>query len=181
MTLGWMLETGIGIVDATEMLVRAPWGWRRTALLYWVSGITGGLVGCVMAPEVASVGASSALMGLVGARMAGLGVMWTRMPVAMRSVEGFQYLFWTIFIFCFGLGNNSVDNWGHLGGLIAGVLAGIYVFMSEEHVGCDANELTFLQKAMPPLCLGTLVLLNAGMVTMVLTVTQAQLARGVVP
>ena len=175
MTLGWMLETGIGIVDATEMLVRAPWGAQRTALLYVTAGITGGLLGCVCAPTTQSVGASAALMGLVGARIAGLMVMWPRLPVALRMVEGLQYAFWTIFIFCFGLGNDTVDNWGHLGGMVAGILMGGYVFIKEEQGDCDSSELSIMQRAIPVMCLLMLVLFNAALVTALVTVTQAAL------
>jgi len=177
MTLGWMLETGIGIVDATEMLVRAPWGAQRTALLYVTAGVTGGLLGCVCAPNTQSVGASSALMGLVGARIAGLGIMWPRLPVALRMVEGFQYAFWSIFIFCFGLGNDTVDNWGHLGGMVAGLLMGGYVFTKEEQGDCDSSELSIMQRAAPMLCLLFLALFNAALVTTLVTVTQAGLVN----
>jgi len=171
MSLGWMLETGVGIVEGMEMVVRRPWGWQRTALLYWCSGVTGALLGCVAAPEVDSVGASAALMGLVGARIAGLMITWTRMPVSMRYVEGFQYLFWCIFIFCFGLGNQTVDNWGHLGGLVAGLLAGGAVFTEDENAGLDPDEVTCCQRAIPKFCVGALLALNATCITYLCTVT----------
>jgi len=140
MTLGWMLETGVGIIEGTEMLVRQPWGPAWTAGLFWISGLTGNLLGCVLNPADVSVGSSSAIIGMLGARIAGLVFTWNRLPSLTRRMEALQYTFWLLFIFLFGFGQKMVDNWGHVGGLSAGILAGSWFYLKTENASNECHS-----------------------------------------
>ena len=69
-------------------------------MIYFISGICGGLLSIGVTPNVVSVGASGAIFGLFGALI----------------YFGYNYsLFMGLFI-------PGIDMWGHVGGLIGGIL-----------------------------------------------------------
>jgi rhomboid protease GluP len=86
-------------------------------LLYLLSGMGGFALSAAMNPRVVSVGASASIFGLVGALLALL--RRRKAPAdAVRSV------LWVAAI-NFGIGlqpGSNIDNWGHGGGLIVGVV-----------------------------------------------------------
>lgn len=43
------------------------WGWLRFAVIYFLCGIGGCMLSCIISPFVVGVGASGALFGIVGA------------------------------------------------------------------------------------------------------------------
>jgi rhomboid protease GluP len=96
--------------------VEEIYGVSRMLVIYFVSTVFGFYVSAVWSPAP-SVGASAALMGLIGAMIA-LGVRH-RNPLG-SSIRA-TYIRWAIYIILFGLlPGLHVDNAAHIGGLAAG-------------------------------------------------------------
>ena len=96
--------------------VEEIYGAGRMLVIYFVSTVFGFYASAVWSPAP-SVGASAALMGLIGAMIA-LGVRH-KSPVG-SSIRA-TYIRWAIYIILFGLlPGLHVDNAAHIGGLAAG-------------------------------------------------------------
>jgi rhomboid protease GluP len=96
--------------------VEEIYGAARMLVVYFVATVAGFYVSAVWSPAP-SVGASAALMGLIGAMIA-LGVHH-RNPLG-SSIRA-TYIRWAIYIILFGLlPGLHVDNAAHIGGLAAG-------------------------------------------------------------
>lgn len=97
--------------------VEEVYGTSRYVVFYLLSNIGGFLLSAYWSPLTPSVGASAALMGLIGAMIA-LGVRSkTSMGAAIRG----QYIRWAIYVLLFGLlPMFRIDNAAHIGGLITG-------------------------------------------------------------
>lgn len=96
--------------------VEEVYGSSRMLVIYFISTVCGFYLSAVWSGAV-SVGASAALMGLIGAMIA--------LGVRHRSELGNQirgtYMRWAIYIILFGLlPGFNVDNAAHIGGLAAG-------------------------------------------------------------
>jgi len=98
--------------------VEEVYGSARYLFLYLATGATGFLASSVVGHF--SVGASGALMGLIGLMLA---ITTRRGGAYMQMVRG-QLLRWVVYILVFGILVRGVDNAGHLGGLAAGFLLG---------------------------------------------------------
>jgi rhomboid protease GluP len=100
------------------------YGTRRFLALYFLAGLGGSLASYLMSPAV-SVGASGAIFGLMG----GLGLFYylNRAALGEFGKAQVQNMVAIAMINLFiGFTNAGViDNWGHLGGLIGGALAGL--------------------------------------------------------
>jgi len=105
--------------------VEQVYGTSRMLVIYFISTVFGFYASALWSP-VPSVGASAALMGLIGAMIA-LGVRH-RSPQG-NAIRG-GYVRWAVWIIIIGLlPGLQIDNGAHIGGLIAGFgvgyLAGI--------------------------------------------------------
>ena len=97
--------------------VEEIYGTSRMLVIYFVSTVVGFCLSAVWSPAIPSVGASAALMGLIGAMIA-LGVRHKN-PIG-SAIRG-TYMRWAIYIILFGLlPGLRVDNAAHIGGLAAG-------------------------------------------------------------
>lgn len=116
------------------------YGTRRFLALYLVAGLGGSVASYAISPAP-SVGASGSIFGLIG----GLGVFYYlnrqalgefgRMQVQSMVAVAMLNLF-------IGFANpGMIDNWGHLGGLIGGALAGLAL----------APRLAIDERFLPPL------------------------------
>jgi len=172
MTSCWLFETGLGLLndyrsgahdndpDHEEVelhRVGEGWGFRRTAIIYWSSGVTGGLLGCCLAPHRVCVGASGALMGLFGARAAEILSRWdSREDVADLSGQKTDLcglVFQVCLLAAFGMGDSKVDNWANAGGFLTGVAMGCFYFFGDQVKVVDPTMRTVFQRAFPGLCL----------------------------
>ena len=96
--------------------VEEIYGAARMLVIYFVSTVFGFYLSAVWSPAP-SVGASAALMGLIGAMIA-LGV---RHKSPLGSAIRGTYIRWAVYIILFGLlPGLRVDNAAHIGGLAAG-------------------------------------------------------------
>jgi rhomboid protease GluP len=102
-------------------------GTKRTIGLYFISGV-GGILFSSLINDNLSVGASTAIMGLVAGYLGYIMLNWDALERfgCMRCFMLFQIFFMILITFMVGIGFASdVDNYGHLGGLIMGFFGSI--------------------------------------------------------
>jgi len=115
--MGSGIEWGIGF------------GW--SAFLYIITGFGGNLLSSVLSPASYGVGASTAVFGLVGFYVS---YIFSNFQYMQRIGYG-QIIFLVLYTLVLILLNlnvgpgkdDHVDNWGHLGGLITGIIAGFAI------------------------------------------------------
>ena len=105
-------------------LLENLYGTSRFLVLYAVSGFAGSALSHFVSHPILSVGASGAIMGLVGAGIAFLLVRGSALPAQARRTLLFLFLFVAAADSAFGFAVEQIDNFAHLGGLLAGFLAG---------------------------------------------------------
>lgn len=94
--------------------------------IFLVSGVCGSFTSFLF-NESLSVGASGAVFGLVGALFA-----YSMVEKNYRLIKNLSYII--LINFVFGVLNyNIIDNWGHLGGLVGGLITG-YILPREKVV-----------------------------------------------
>jgi rhomboid protease GluP len=98
-------------------------GGARTALVYFASGVAGGLLSAAAGPGP-SVGASGAIFGVIAAVVVVLYRWQSRFYVRDKRI-GFVLLVWAGWQILTGLANPLIDNFAHLGGLAGGALAAL--------------------------------------------------------
>lgn len=100
------------------------YGTRRFLGLYFLAGLAGSLASYLISPAI-SVGASGAIFGLIG----GLGMFYYLNREALGAFGKAQVqnmvAIAMINLFIGFSAQGVIDNWGHLGGLIGGALAGL--------------------------------------------------------
>ena len=89
-------------------------GKWKYALIYFISGICGGLLSIGVTPNVVSVGASGAIFGLFGALIY-FGYNYRGYIGAMIRSQIVPIVIYNLFM---GLFIPGIDMWGHVGGLI---------------------------------------------------------------
>lgn len=112
--MGTGIEDGIGVV--------------RMIILYFLGGLGGILFSMDVRPYTHGVGASTAIFGLVGFYIAYIFSNFFYMG-RKRSGQRIFLIFYCSFMILLNLNlgphsDSHVDNWGHLGGLITGILVG---------------------------------------------------------
>jgi membrane associated rhomboid family serine protease len=94
--------------------------WSAVPLVFLIGALAGSLLSALLDPRT-SVGSSGGIMGLIGAAI-GLGLS-RRASIPQLSVQELTLSVTNILISGI-LFSNIIDNWAHLGGLIAGLLLG---------------------------------------------------------
>jgi rhomboid protease GluP len=84
-------------------------------LVYFLSGLAGGLLTLLLGPSTVSVGASGAIFGMIGAC-----TIYARRAIGQSIVTALLYSFFLLIINI----SQNVNVFAHLGGLIAGLLIG---------------------------------------------------------
>ncbi len=108
--------------------VEKYYGKIKMLIIYLISGIGAGILSMTLNSGFA-VGASGAIFGLMSAIL-----VYTK--IKNRSVEGFDTYFVVIFaimgIFS-GFLVTDVDNWGHIGGFVTGLIASLVLIKGETN------------------------------------------------
>ncbi len=92
------------------------WNFLR---FYLITGFAGNVVSHIAAPNVISVGASTALFGLIAAQAM---FIYKNRRILRNYKRSLQNIGFVIVVnLLFGL-QGGIDNWGHLGGLFGGLL-----------------------------------------------------------
>lgn len=128
-------------------MLETAYGPLRFSLMFLLTGVAGTVMSLWFNPSPA-VGASGAIFGLIGAE--GLLLYRNR---ALLGERGRSVLLNIIFIIIINLGfglQSGIDNWGHIGGLLGGVVLGwaigpVWVVRAEPFTPpaiVDANPFT---------------------------------------
>jgi len=133
--IGSGLENGLGF-------------WKLTSL-YLISGFGGILFSCVLNPLAFSVGASTAIFGLIGYYIAYLCIEWSRLGET-NPMQRFTLIIFILLILLFnfqiGITESNVDNIGHLGGLITGIIMGFAIAENDERRDRNQSCLEFIKR-----------------------------------
>ncbi|PHJ21296.1 rhomboid protease rom5 [Cystoisospora suis] len=127
---GW-IHLLVNLICQVQILwiIEPVWGFLRTLLLWFVSGVSGNLMSAVLDPCTITVGSSGALYGLIGALL----------PFSLEYWDYIASPAWLLFsvillMVLAQLGNmwglRGVDNYAHLGGCLAGLLFGFMTIRS---------------------------------------------------
>ncbi len=99
-------------------------GGAKFLWLYFISGITGGVLSCFFTPHVAILGASGAVYGV----MMGFAYFWPTEPIYIWGLLPVQSR-WLVVVMTllslyggFGTGGGGVAHFAHLGGFLGGYL-----------------------------------------------------------
>jgi rhomboid protease GluP len=105
--------------------VQIPFGRARYLAIYFVAGLAGSFVSLYIHPQSVGAGASGAIFGLYGAVFGFLlRERHVLNPAAVKSIGRSAGIF-IVYNLIFGAMNRTTDVSAHLGGLVAGFLAGI--------------------------------------------------------
>ncbi len=130
-------------------------GRARFLTAYLLSGITGGLLSMSVHPHIISAGASGAIFGMFGVFLAVLSTSLTE--AKMRNVAFPSMVLYVLYQLAAGM-KDGVDNAGHLGGLLGGLVIGYALYPSLKNP--DSRDLKFQTLAV----LGIIVVLLAAWV-----------------
>ena len=102
--------------------VEAIYGHGRFFLIYLLSGVMGNVLGFAFNDmNVQAAGASISLFGIFGAFIV-LGIHFKNNPGIQAMVR--QFSLFIVLNLVFGLFDQTIDMYGHVGGLIGGILMG---------------------------------------------------------
>lgn len=107
--------------------VTRAYGVHRFIILYTVCGV-GGFLASYGAGTRLSIGASAAICGLIGAALYYGKTRGGEFGEAVFRQTGT----WVIAIFVLGILVPGIDNWGHGGGLLSGILLGLLLGYNER-------------------------------------------------
>jgi rhomboid protease GluP len=122
---GGLIHIGFNTMVLMDVgpVVEEVYGSARFLFLYILTGISGFAVSAFTPfrhGPVLAIGASGAIMGLVGIMIA---ITTKRGGAAMQALRS-KLVSWVVSVFVMGFILRIVDNWAHFGGLAAGFLLG---------------------------------------------------------
>jgi len=125
-------------------------GCWKLGTLYFTSSFGGVLFSCVFNPMSYSVGASTAIFGLIGYYIAYLCIEWSRLGES-NPMQRFTLIIFILLILLFniqiGLTEANVDNLGHLGGLIVGIIMGFAIAENDERRDRSQGIIDFFRRS----------------------------------
>ncbi len=126
------------------------YGLNRFLIIYTVSGIAGFLLSYLVGVPL-TIGASASICGLVGAILYyGKNRGGTHGEVIYREAMG-----WIVALVVFGLVVPGINNWGHGGGIAAGIVAGMLLGYQGKKASTMGHQLlAMISVAMTLLVLG---------------------------
>jgi rhomboid protease GluP len=114
------LMMNMWVLYSVGPLVERLLGNTGFAIVYLLSGLSGGLASLWWNPEVVSAGASGAVFGVFGALMAFLVVRRRQIPLQVLHGLRLATLIFVGFNLVFGMMHKAVDMAAHVGGLVGG-------------------------------------------------------------
>merc|ERR1719240_2356785 len=115
-----------------------------------LSSFGGVLFGCTFNPLAYSVGASTAIFGLIGYYISYLIIEWSRLGES-NPMQRFTLIIFILLILLFniqiGLTEANVDNLGHLGGLIVGIIMGFAIAENDERNDRSQGFIDFMRRS----------------------------------
>jgi len=138
-------------------LVSQEFGSNRMIIIYTLGGIGGFILSYLVGVRF-TIGASAAICALIGSLLYyGKNRGGTYGTMVYREVGG-----WVIGLFLFGLIVPGINNWGHGGGLVSGLLLGVLLGYNEKRPETTFHR--FLALACGLATIGCLVWAGAGAV-----------------
>lgn len=138
---GGLIHIGFNMMVLLDIgpVVEEVYGTARYFFFYTVCGFCGSLLSARFSAN-ASVGASGAILGLIGILIA---ITSRRSGAHMQQLRG-RLISWVVTIFAIGLffGGLRTDNWAHFGGLAAGFLLGRF-FADREPTNSRERNLAY--------------------------------------
>jgi rhomboid protease GluP len=118
---GGLLHIGMNMMVLLDIapVVEELYGSARFLFLYVACAIGGSLCSTFFG-RAPSVGASGAILGIIGVLIA---VTTKRSGANIQAMRS-RLISWVIAIFAFGFLVRGIDNWGHFGGLATGFILG---------------------------------------------------------
>ncbi|MEJ1962017.1 MAG: rhomboid family intramembrane serine protease [Gammaproteobacteria bacterium] len=110
---------------ATGPLVERLYGSTAFALAYLTMAVASSLASHAVHPDLNSAGASGAIFGVYGLLLAALLRGRRSIPAGVVKPLRASVLLFTLYSLTTGFLSTGVDNWAHVGGLVAGVLLGL--------------------------------------------------------
>jgi rhomboid protease GluP len=104
--------------------IETVFGRARYLLIYFLAGLAGSLVSVFIHPNAVGAGASGAIFGLYGAVFGFLLIHRRTLNPAVTSSIGKSAGIFVLYNVVFGAMQGTTDLSAHLGGLVAGLLAG---------------------------------------------------------
>lgn len=115
-----LLLNSVGLLVLGRIL-ESVYGYGRFALLYVACGVGSSFLSMKFSPAVAA-GASGAIFGMAGAMLTIGYLHRAAVPRRWRRAFGGGILPLIVLNLLLGYSVRGIDNWGHLGGLITGIL-----------------------------------------------------------
>ena len=126
----WHIGVNMWSLWAVGVITERIFGSGKFALIYFVSGIAGGIAVAIFAPNVADLGASGAIFGIFGAFGAFVIIRRRQLGPAGNFYIG-EWLFFLILNIVITLGVPGISVADHFGGVIVGFIIGaIFVLTS---------------------------------------------------
>ena len=105
-------------------VLETRWGWWRFGLVYMLAGIGASMWSTKLGYDTISVGASGAIMGIMGADASYVLYNWQEIPDV--KIEAIFITITVVINFLFGISQTGIDNWAHFGGLMMGLPLGLW-------------------------------------------------------
>lgn len=99
------------------------WGRIKFLIVYLGAGVAGNLMSCLIQPDTVSVGASGAILGLVGGYFAHIILIWKKLERKEKKIQVIQAVFILLVLGLLSLAPH-IDTSAHMGGLVIGFLLG---------------------------------------------------------
>lgn len=100
-------------------------GTRKFLVIYFASGILAGAAQAVLTPSALTLGASGAIFGVFGA-LGAVALLQRRSGAPGGSSLLTQWVFFLVINLVFDLSATGIALYAHIGGLIVGILIGLY-------------------------------------------------------
>ncbi len=135
---GGLIHIGFNMMILMDIgpVVEEVYGSARYIFLYATTGATGFLLSALRGHN--SVGASGALLGLIGVMIA---ITTKRGGSSMEALRS-RLISWVVTIFAIGFLLSGVDNWAHFGGLASGFGLGKF-FADREPVNARERQTAY--------------------------------------
>lgn len=133
--IGWihLLLNGYALWILGKLLENI-YGFDDFLIIYLISGLTGSIASWKFGASPASAGASGAIFGLLGAAISLTILKKEGVPEKIRSRLAGPLVFWTLVNLALGFAIANIDNAGHIGGMVGGLIFG-YLLPSRRSAG----------------------------------------------
>ena len=125
--VGWMhlLGNSYALFILGPILERV-YGWGRFTLLYVAAGMGSSALSMSVSRDVAA-GASGAIFGIAGAMLVAGFLHRDAIPPRWGRAFGKGVIPFIVIILILGFTERGIDKWGHVGGLLSGMLLAVFI------------------------------------------------------